>query len=128
MNEITLKEGKISAPLHCQRCGGLLRLLGSEPHPVQAETDLLTYVCTACDNLLVLPVRNRANTGPRAARRTVRTAGVIRLGQAVIHPNCPECGRPMRLAKVEPDTPDHDRRTFECSHCQTLMLETVKFR
>lgn len=33
-----------------------MRLVGSEPHPVEAKTDLLTYSCTACEELFVLPV------------------------------------------------------------------------
>jgi len=33
-----------------------MRLVGSEPHPVEAKTDLLTYSCTACEDLFVLPV------------------------------------------------------------------------
>jgi hypothetical protein len=33
-----------------------MRLVGSEPHPVEAKTDLLTYACTACDEFFVLPV------------------------------------------------------------------------
>lgn len=33
-----------------------MRLVGSEPHPVEANANLLTYSCTGCDELLVLPV------------------------------------------------------------------------
>ena len=35
-----------------------LRLVGSEPHPVQANTDLLTFSCTNCESLqvVVMPV------------------------------------------------------------------------
>jgi len=33
-----------------------MRLVGSEPHPVEAKTDLLTHTCTACDGFFVLPV------------------------------------------------------------------------
>ena len=33
-----------------------MRLVGSEPHPVEARTDLLTYSCTACEELLAIPV------------------------------------------------------------------------
>jgi hypothetical protein len=65
MKQIKLKE-KIetsSTPLiHCQHCGGLTRLIGSEPHPVQDDADLLTYCCTACDEFLVLPVESGART------------------------------------------------------------------
>ena len=50
------------APHLCQLCGGVMRLIGSEAHPVEAKTDLLTYCCTACDEFLVLPIKSSANT------------------------------------------------------------------
>jgi hypothetical protein len=56
MKHIEIKDTKSWAPLLCQRCGGLMRLIGSEPHPTEAKTDLLTYTCTACEDLLVLPL------------------------------------------------------------------------
>ena len=56
MKHIEPKETKSVAPLLCQRCGGLMRLIGSEPHPTEAKTDLLTYSCTACEDFLVLPI------------------------------------------------------------------------
>jgi hypothetical protein len=56
MKHIEPKDQTNFAPLLCQRCGGLMRLIGSEPHPVEAKTDLLTYSCTACEEFLVLPV------------------------------------------------------------------------
>jgi hypothetical protein len=61
MKHIELEEMKSLRPLLCQCCGGLMRLIGSEPHPVEAKTDLLTYCCTACDEFLVLPIQNPAN-------------------------------------------------------------------
>jgi len=51
----TSDSSKISLQL-CRRCGGLMRLIGSEPHPVQAETDLLTYSCTECGELQTVPL------------------------------------------------------------------------
>jgi hypothetical protein len=33
--------------------------------------------------------------------------------------NCSECGKPMRLACIEPDKPGFDLRTFECAQCNT---------
>jgi hypothetical protein len=33
-----------------------MRLIGSEPHPTEAKTDLLTYSYTACEDFLVLPI------------------------------------------------------------------------
>jgi hypothetical protein len=65
MKQIKLKE-KVepdSTPLiGCQHCGGLMRLIGSESHPVQHNTELLTYCCTACDEFLVLPIESGART------------------------------------------------------------------
>jgi hypothetical protein len=58
------KDATDFAPLLCQRCGGLMRLIGSEPHPIEAKADLLTYSCTACEDFLVLSVSIPA-TGAR---------------------------------------------------------------
>jgi hypothetical protein len=33
--------------------------------------------------------------------------------------NCSGCGKPMRLARIEPDKPGFDLRTFECPKCST---------
>jgi hypothetical protein len=33
--------------------------------------------------------------------------------------NCSGCGKPMRLARIEPDKPGFDRRSFECAKCNT---------
>lgn len=56
MKHIEIREKESLAALLCQRCGGVMRLVGSEPHPVEAKTDLLTYSCTACEEFFVLPV------------------------------------------------------------------------
>jgi len=66
MKHVEAKDTTDFAPLLCQHCGGLMRLVGSEPHPVEAKTDLLTYNCTACEELLVLPLSIPA-TGARPA-------------------------------------------------------------
>ncbi len=49
MKTIEIKESQSVAPFPCERCGGLMRLVGSEPHPVEAKVDLLTFNCTVCD-------------------------------------------------------------------------------
>ena len=61
MKQIEVEEIESVAPLLCQDCGGLMRLIGSEPDPVEAKTDLLTYCCMACDEYLVQPIRSPAN-------------------------------------------------------------------
>ena len=35
----------------CAKCGAGTRLVGIEPHPTKAFTDLRTYECLACDSL-----------------------------------------------------------------------------
>jgi ribosomal protein S27AE len=47
---------------------------------------------------------------------------------ALQRPGCPRCGEAMWLALIEPDKPDHDKRTFECPRCQHETTEIVKFR
>src|ERR1700693_1002993 len=32
---------------------------------------------------------------------------------------CSKCGKPMRLACIEPAQPGHEVRTFQCSECKT---------
>jgi len=33
--------------------------------------------------------------------------------------NCAGCGKPMRLASIEPGKPGFDLRSFECAKCNT---------
>lgn len=46
----------------------------------------------------------------------------------VTAPKCPRCGMPMHLERIEPDRPQHDRRTFRCDQCGESASETVKYR
>jgi hypothetical protein len=62
MKQIELKVVTDFAPHLCRLCGGVMRLIGSEAHPMEAKTDLLTYCCTACDEYLILPIESAANT------------------------------------------------------------------
>jgi len=56
MKVVETKETISLAPVPCSHCGGIMRLVGSEPHPSEAETDLLTFSCTACGKLHVTPL------------------------------------------------------------------------
>jgi transposase-like protein len=47
--------------------------------------------------------------------------------QAFAHPDCPKCGAPMWLARIEPYEADHDQRTFECHTCGNSTTEIVKY-
>lgn len=37
--------------------------------------------------------------------------------RVISRPNCPRCDARMRLARIEPDKPGYDLRTFECGSC-----------
>lgn len=56
MKHVVPRDSQDLAPVLCGRCGNVMRLVGSEPHPVKEKTDLLTYACTACDEFLVVPI------------------------------------------------------------------------
>jgi DNA-directed RNA polymerase subunit M/transcription elongation factor TFIIS len=43
-------------------------------------------------------------------------------------PQCPKCSEMMLLVRIEPDVPDHDRRTFECPKCQHSESQVVKYK
>jgi len=46
----------------------------------------------------------------------------------IAQPKCATCGALMWLTSIEPEKPDHDRRTFECPRCQDELVEVVKYR
>ena len=56
MQQIQIDLSNPTAPKTCSKCGGSMRLVGSEPHPVAPETDLLTFSCTSCEDVEVVPV------------------------------------------------------------------------
>ena len=43
------------------------------------------------------------------------------------HPACEPCKAPMWLTRLESDTPDHGKRTFECKACGAIKVEIVKY-
>ena len=46
----------------------------------------------------------------------------------VDNPICPKCARPMIIVRIEPDEPDHQKRTYECPECQLVESLIVKHR
>jgi hypothetical protein len=127
-------------PHLCQSCGGLMRLIGSEAHPVKAYTDLLTYVCTACDEFLVLPEKimppalrlfDNANgfpehentiaiTRPSPARHDNSHATLI---------TCDKCGGNAHLVSCEPchfALGIRDTWIFQCEGCGNNLNRTVE--
>jgi hypothetical protein len=47
---------------------------------------------------------------------------------SIARPHCAKCGNLMMLARIEPDTPDHDRRTFECANCGHSEVTVARYR
>ena len=45
---------------------------------------------------------------------------------SIVRPSCSKCGTRMLLARIEPDKPDHDKRTFVCSICDHSESFVVK--
>ena len=43
-------------------------------------------------------------------------------------PDCPQCAAQMYLARIEPEKPGHDLRTFECPRCQHVERAVVQFK
>ena len=41
-------------------------------------------------------------------------------------PDCPKCGTKMMLARVEPDEPGQEKRTFECPGCNYSNSAVIK--
>jgi len=42
-------------------------------------------------------------------------------------PSCEKCNTRMALIRIEPDSPTHDRRTFECPACEHYEIHVVPF-
>ena len=40
---------------------------------------------------------------------------------------CTKCGAKMKLARIEPDRPDYDLRTFECTKCNNVDQYIVEY-
>jgi hypothetical protein len=46
---------------------------------------------------------------------------------ASVRPDCPDCTVPMYLARVSPEKPGYDLRTFECPRCQSTLKTVMKY-
>ena len=58
----------------CEKCGGTTRLVGIEPHPRLAGTDVWTFECTSCgDSAIAARPRGTAGTTPPAKEARGRT-------------------------------------------------------
>jgi len=47
---------------------------------------------------------------------------------SIIRPHCIQCGAKMLLARIEPEKPGYERRTFECAKCQHSISHVAKIK
>jgi len=47
---------------------------------------------------------------------------------AIVRPVCSRCEAQTMLSRIEPDKPDHDKRSFECIKCGNEHTEVVKYK
>jgi hypothetical protein len=76
--------------------------------------------------LTLIPLPGRGDRYGGSAR--MRQFQFIQASQQIEQPTCPQCGAAMWLARIEPDKPDHDRRTFECPVCDHVVRTVVKYK
>jgi DNA polymerase III alpha subunit (gram-positive type) len=43
-------------------------------------------------------------------------------------PDCPKCTAQMYLARIQPEKPGFDLRTFDCPRCQHVESTVVQFK
>jgi hypothetical protein len=72
---------------------------------------------------------------PALALSSIRVGGVMSQSfefdparLVLSQPVCSQCGGRMWLSRIEPDEPNHDKRTFECPQCENVVSEVVKYR
>src|SRR5215471_3323130 len=63
-----------------------------------------------------------------SGRCRMRKDHILPQQRIIGRPFCEFCKAQMWLACIEPDEPDHDKRTFECPMCPNITVRVVKYR
>lgn len=58
----------------------------------------------------------------------MRKSEFVSIPKRIPHPKCANCGVQMWLSRIEPDTSNDYRRTFECLRCESVAIRIVKSR
>jgi hypothetical protein len=66
-----------------------------------------------------------SQTGVRLPVLSGCAVEVLHLASAVDRPVCKRCGVRMMLARIAPDRPDFEVRSFECPKCDLVYSERV---
>jgi hypothetical protein len=121
MKQILLKEPMGLAARVCQDCGGAMRLIGSEAHPVETETDLLTYCCVGCEEYFVQIIEHAANNAcDQSADALVEVVSLLKPAT----PNARNCyERALKVHGRVAEAPDPSTRDeFLASEARWLKL------
>jgi hypothetical protein len=60
-------------------------------------------------------------------RCRVRKDQILPQQRIIGRPFCEMCKSQMWLSCIEPDEPDHDKRTFECPVCPNFTVKIVRY-
>src|SRR3954469_22402130 len=84
----------------------------------------------ATDAALKESLAKQASAYRKLAKERAERLGIPQSQSAtpITRPNCPRCGTPTMLARIEPDAPGYDKCTFECVACGHELTEIVKFK
>jgi len=63
-----------------------------------------------------------------SGRCRMRKDQILPQQRVIGRPFCEFCKAQMWLACIEPDEPDHDKRTFKCPVCPNITVRVVKYR
>jgi hypothetical protein len=58
MEIISVKQTAPAPTIACDNCSGSMRLVGSEPDPINEGAELLTYACVHCQHVQAMPMAN----------------------------------------------------------------------
>jgi hypothetical protein len=82
-----------------------------------------------CIFLMRIGLRRTKNKQKQTWVGGVRPYQIIRQPRPMGLPCCNSCVAQMWLVSIEPvETPNHDKRTFECPRCQEETVEIVKYK
>jgi hypothetical protein len=63
MKQILMDQAAAPVSPVCEQCGAPTRLVGLEPHPTDAATDLLTHMCRLCERVQTTTLMRRPPNG-----------------------------------------------------------------
>ena len=94
--------------------GSLISVLNSQSELFRSPSRARTIVSRQT-------IANRGDSHMTLSEYTLENSPII------ARPDCPECTAQMYLARIEPDKPGFDLRTFECSKCNNADQYIIEY-